>query len=257
MSKKHYVVFVGVNPGIYPNWEAAKAQVHGFSGAQYRSFPSHAEAKRQYDKFLKKNTRKGSKPTQKANPRGKQEDSQSKAEIAGATLSDGLVIYCDGGCDPNPGEAGAGLAIYCNGELTELLYGAYEESGTNNTAELNGMIKALDYAAKKALVHPSITIFCDSKYVVQSLTEWAPGWQARGWKKADGKPVQNKELIQKALSLYNAVKSLVEIKHVRGHKGVIGNELADRMALKAVRSKSTEFLQHEIPESLGDLLLNS
>ena len=46
-----------------------------------------------------------------------------------------IRIYCDGACSGNPGNAGSGLAIYSNKKNPVLLYGAYEEEGTNKIAE--------------------------------------------------------------------------------------------------------------------------
>ena len=44
MSKKHYVIWKGLKPGIYDNWNEAKAQVEGRNDAQYMGFPSLEEA---------------------------------------------------------------------------------------------------------------------------------------------------------------------------------------------------------------------
>ena len=49
-------------------------------------------------------------------------------------LESDVTIYCDGGCSPNPGESGSGIAIYRAGKVSQLWYGLYEEMGTNNTA---------------------------------------------------------------------------------------------------------------------------
>jgi len=43
-------------------------------------------------------------------------------------------MFTDGGCEPNPGEAGSGVAVYRDGEISELWFGLYEPKGTNNTA---------------------------------------------------------------------------------------------------------------------------
>jgi len=45
MAKKYYAVRVGHNPGIYVTWSDCEVQVKGFPGAQYKSFPTEAEAK--------------------------------------------------------------------------------------------------------------------------------------------------------------------------------------------------------------------
>jgi len=58
-----------------------------------------------------------------------------------------LKIFCDGACSGNPGNAGSGLALYEGKEFPTLIYGDYETNGTNNTAELNALLKALSIAS--------------------------------------------------------------------------------------------------------------
>jgi ribonuclease HI len=48
-NKRYYVVWKGKRPGIYRDWEACKAQIEGFKGAQYKSFPSLPEAETAYN----------------------------------------------------------------------------------------------------------------------------------------------------------------------------------------------------------------
>ena len=57
-----------------------------------------------------------------------------------------VKIYCDGACEPNPGNAGSGIVVYRAGKLAELWYGLYHPMGTNNTAELNALYHALRMA---------------------------------------------------------------------------------------------------------------
>ena len=44
MAKKFYAVKTGRTPGVYGTWADCKAQVDGYSGAVYKSFPTAAEA---------------------------------------------------------------------------------------------------------------------------------------------------------------------------------------------------------------------
>ena len=34
-----------------------------------------------------------------------------------------------------------------------------------------------------------LLVYCDSTYVINSVTKWMAGWKRRGWRKGDGKPV--------------------------------------------------------------------
>ncbi len=117
-----------------------------------------------------------------------------------------LTIYCDGACSGNPGEAGSGLAIfYADGEEPILIYGAYLKVGTNNIAELNALLRALQIAYKNLDNFKDITIKTDSKYSIDSITRWAYGWERNGWRKKGGK-IKNLELIKKTFQLYNNSK---------------------------------------------------
>ena len=153
---------------------------------------------------------------------------------------EGMIIYCDGACSNNPGKAGSGLAIYDEDkEKPTLLYGEYETYGTNNTAELNALYKALLLASKL----PKTIIYSDSRYSIDCITVWANGWKKNGWKKKKGE-IKNLELIKEMHLLYEKIKKKIAIKHVKGHSGVEGNELADRMASYAIRSKSKEYKEY-------------
>ena len=150
-----------------------------------------------------------------------------------------IRIYCDGACSGNPGNAGSGLAIYSNKKNPVLLYGAFEEDGTNNIAELNALYQAL-IIARQSNSKNIISIYSDSKYSIDCITLWAYGWKAKGWTKKGGE-IKNLELIKEAHQLYERLKDKIEIKHVKGHSGVEGNELADRMAVHTIKAKNKEF----------------
>jgi ribonuclease HI len=149
-----------------------------------------------------------------------------------------LRIYCDGACSGNPGPSGSGLAIYETEHKPLLLYGEADKRGTNNTAELKALIHALEYA--KISLSPKVTILSDSKYSIDCVVTWAYGWKAKGWTKKGGE-IKNLELIQHAHALYESLKTKVTLQHVKGHAGIEGNELADRMALMAIAKGNNHF----------------
>ncbi len=150
-----------------------------------------------------------------------------------------IRIYCDGACSGNPGLAGSGIAVYSNEKNPVLLHGDFVEKGTNNIAELNALYQAL-LICKQTSSKNIITIYSDSKYSIDCIKTWAYGWKAKGWTKKGGE-IKNLELIKKTHELYERIKDLIEIKHVKGHAGIEGNELADRMAVTAIKEKSTNY----------------
>ncbi len=148
----------------------------------------------------------------------------------------GLQIYCDGACEPNPGNAGSGVVVYRDGKLAQLWYGLYNPNGTNNTAELNALHQALLIAEKAIDAGEAVQILCDSTYAINCVSKWAAGWEKKGWRKAGGE-IKNLGIIQAAYALYTQIESNLELTHVSAHVGTEGNELADRMAMFAVESR--------------------
>jgi ribonuclease HI len=139
-----------------------------------------------------------------------------------------VTIYTDGACKGNPGPGGWGAWLSTAGHEKEMFGG--EANTTNNRMELTAVIEALASLKRTC----QITIYTDSEYVRKGMTEWIAGWQRRGWKTADNKPVKNAELWQRL----DALRKLhqVEWRWVKGHAGDPGNERADMLANKGVAS---------------------
>jgi ribonuclease HI len=107
-----------------------------------------------------------------------------------------------------------------------------EAQTTNNRMELTAVIEAL-----KALKKPCrLLIYMDSEYVRKGITEWLPGWKARGWKTAAKQPVKNVDLWQALDALVNAGGHDIDWRWVKGHAGDPGNERADALANRGVPS---------------------
>ncbi|GAA2907197.1 ribonuclease HI [Microbacterium keratanolyticum] len=103
--------------------------------------------------------------------------------------------------------------------------------GTNNQGELQAVMELLRATAG---VDEPLIIECDSKYVIDSVTKWMPGWKRRGWKKADGKPVLNRELLE---GIDEAMRGRhVTFEWVKGHAGHPLNEAADERANGAAKA---------------------
>lgn len=133
-----------------------------------------------------------------------------------------IEIYTDGACRGNPGVGGWGTIIHYLDTSKELFGGSHET--TNNQMEMQAVIEGL-----KALKEPcNITLYTDSKYVMDGITNWIHGWKQNDWKTANKKPVKNKELWQELDGLVS--KHNIEWKWVKGHAGIPGNERADELA---------------------------
>lgn len=131
-----------------------------------------------------------------------------------------IIAAADGSALGNPGPAG--WAWYVDDDCWASGGWAH---GTNNMGELTGV---LDLLQQTAHLDEELLVYCDSTYAINSITRWLPGWKRKGWKKRDGKPVLNVE-IMKSLDAAMAGRR-VEFVWVKGHAGHELNEAADRLA---------------------------
>lgn len=139
-------------------------------------------------------------------------------------------IFTDGSSRPNPGPGGWGAVYARDGKLVEERYG-HEEWTTNNRMELTAMIAGLEMAP----VDMAITVYSDSQLVVNTLTKWAKGWEARGWKRKEGE-ISNLDLVQRAWAIVQQ-KPHVRIEWIRAHDGSRWNEYADALSTAHLRSE--------------------
>jgi ribonuclease HI len=229
LAKKFYVVWAGRQTGVFTDWATTQRQVDKFPGARFKSFPSQAEADQAF-----RAGRPASVATRTATVKV---NNSARAKVHTATV--GLQIYCDGACEPNPGNAGSGIAVYRDGTLEQLWYGLYNPKGTNNTAELNALHHALLIAETAIVAGQTAQILCDSTYAINCVSKWAASWEQKGWRKAGGE-IKNLSIIQAAYAVYTRISSQLQLTHVSAHVGTEGNELADRMAMFAVGSGSED-----------------
>jgi ribonuclease HI len=249
MSKKHYVVWKGVTTGIFDSWPTAKAQIDGRSDAQYMGFGSLEEAQTAFKSTYTKALMKRSLAK---NPR--KTNSTAQAKKSGAALLAEIRIYCDGACSPNPGKSGTGIAIYHQQQIKQLWYGRFLAHGTNNTAELTGLLESFILAQPYIKQGQRVQILSDSKYSIDCITKWATGWKNKGWTRGKGDEIKNLDLIKQCHALYGELKSQLTISHVKAHANIEGNELADRMAVLARMTHEANFVQRTDLINVADIL---
>ena len=138
-----------------------------------------------------------------------------------------IIAAVDGSALGNPGPAG--WAWYIDDD--HWASGGWAH-GTNNMGELKAVLDLFEATASRP--EAKLRVYCDSQYVINSLTKWMPGWKKKGWKKSDGKPVLNRDLLE-ALD-----RALIgrdyEFIWVKGHAGHELNEKADSLANGAARA---------------------
>ena len=137
-----------------------------------------------------------------------------------------IEIFTDGACSGNPGPGGWGAILRAGGHEKELSGG--ERATTNNRMEMMAVIQSL-----AALKTPSqVTLYTDSRYVLDGATKWIKNWKKNGWKTADKKPVKNDDL-WRHLEI-EAARHEIKWQWVRGHDGHPENERADALARGAI-----------------------
>lgn len=139
-------------------------------------------------------------------------------------------IFTDGSSRPNPGPGGWGAVYARDGKMVEERFG-HEDWTTNNRMELTAMIAGLEMAPPDQ----RITVYSDSQLVVNTLTKWARGWEARGWKRKEGE-ISNLDLVKRAWELAQA-RPLARIEWIRAHDGSRWNEYADALSTAHLRSE--------------------
>ena len=143
-----------------------------------------------------------------------------------------ITIHTDGACLGNPGPGGWGVLLSWRGHEKEL--SGAEADTTNNRMELTAAIMALEAVSRPA----KIKLVTDSRYVIQGINDWLPGWIAKGWKTASKAPVKNQDLWQR---LDEATKRHeIEWEWVKGHAGHAENERVDDLARMAAEKIAKE-----------------
>ncbi len=147
MKKKFYVVWSGLNPGIYPSWDPCQAQIKGVKGAMYKSFDSKEEAERAYASpaysYMKK-----------------------KADTPTFTLDtlppvvERYALAVDAACSGNPGPMEY-RGVYLGDGKEIFHFGPVH--GTNNIGEFLAIVHALAMLDKQGL---KMTIYSDSRTAI-------------------------------------------------------------------------------------------
>ncbi len=146
-KKKYYVVWVGLKPGIYSNWDEAKTQISGFPAAKYKSYPTLEEAREAYDQGYvappkKSSNKKSTKPNKKLPP-----------EVIIPSIS------VDAACGGNPGVLEY-RGVWTSSHEQLFIQGPFAQ-GTNNIGEFLAIVHGLAFIQKNEM--EDYTIYSDSR----------------------------------------------------------------------------------------------
>lgn len=146
------------------------------------------------------------------------------APLRGPAMVGEWSAFTDGACSGNPGPCGSGVVMIApDGKMAEGY--DYLGTGTNNVAELTGILRALEACPEDA---PGIAVHTDSQYAIGVLTK---GWKAKA----------NQALILKIKEVLARVSRTTKVRmvYVPGHAGIAMNERADELAREAIRTTKT------------------
>ncbi len=150
-KNKFYVVWNGLNPGIYDNWLECKRQVEGYEGAKYKSFESQDEAVTAFNKgcseYLKKRT-----PTSKSLD-------LTPAVPVGKPILHSLSV--DAACSGNPGDMEYRGVYTADGR--EIFHIGPLKKGTNNVGEFLAIVHALAFLKQK---NSDLPVYSDSRNAI-------------------------------------------------------------------------------------------
>ena len=132
-------------------------------------------------------------------------------------------VFTDGSSVPNPGPGGWGAVYVVDDEVIDERFG-FGGDTTNNRMELQALIEGLKLVPEGV----SAIVYSDSNLAVQTINEWAAGWERRGWTRKTG-PVENLDLVKEAYSAYRN-RPDVELRWIKAHVGFRWNEYADALA---------------------------
>lgn len=196
MAKKVYAVKKGLKTGIFSTWEECKKQVHGFPGAQYKSFPTMQDA----EAYL-----------------GSSENLISQPEQD----EDACIAYVDGSFDAAKNAYSYGCILLYQGsrrEMSKVFFGTEDVSMRNVAGELEGAMAAMQYCEQNNIRNLHLY------YDYQGIESWATG----EWKRNKPGTIRYKEF-------YDKLENVRVCFHkVKGHSGVELNEAVDQLAKAAL-----------------------
>jgi len=141
-----------------------------------------------------------------------------------------IVVFTDGSCRGNPGPGGWAWAV--DGGPSDS---GGEPHTTNQRMEVTAVVRAL-----QSLPGP-LHVVSDSTYVVNCFKDrWWEGWQRRGWRNTQGKPVANQDLWRELIPLVVESARPVSFEWVKGHSGHRMNDLVDLLATRAADSQQAD-----------------
>lgn len=141
-----------------------------------------------------------------------------------------IELWTDGSCIGNGKANNSGGWAFVAVQDSKIVYNRYgsEKDTTNNRMEMTAVIEAMKYANEVADLDEEIIVKSDSAYVVNCILD---GWYHR-WRMYQYEGVKNPDLWKKLIDLYECFGQNIRFEKVKGHKGIVNNEIVDMLARK-------------------------
>lgn len=200
MAKKYYAVRQGHKVGIFTTWDECKKQVHGYSGAEYKSFPTEKQAQEWFTGENNTNT-------------------LHNAHEAEA------VAYVDGSYNIHDKRFSCGVVLFHNGKM-QTFSKVFNDPELAEMRNVAGEIKGSEFATEYCIEHKIKSL--DIYYDYTGIEQWANG----SWK-------TNKAGTRAYAEFICEARKSVDIRFVKvkGHSCDEYNDMADRLAKDALGIK--------------------
>ena len=201
MVNKYYAVHKGHITGVFNTWTRCQSSTAQYKGAVFKSFTSLKHA----DYFVKY---------------GNVPPSEKIIEVNPIKINDTntVSVFTDGSSINNgkPNAKGGYGVWFSDNDIRNISVPLLEDNPTNNKAELQAIISALQILILEKSTNKNIFIYSDSNYCIQAITKWSKNWSKNNWMTKNNTPVTNKDKFILALDLYNKFYNIQFI-HVNSH----------------------------------------
>ena len=143
------------------------------------------------------------------------------------------TFYVDGACKGNPGPGGHGVVCIKDKEVIYSHSEQCTENTTNNREELKAILHVFELAVKEDL--RKVLIYSDSAYCVNMINDWIWKWEKNNWKNSKKVTVENLDLVLLLHKYLNIDFFPCQVMKVKGHNGIVENELADALATNNIK----------------------